>query len=100
MKKPTDKAVSLRYTNNKAPVVTAKGEGVVAEEIIALAKEHDIFIHEDSELTQFLTGLEVGDEIPKQLYVVIAELISFSYILQGKFPKKWQNIHKKIDHKV
>lgn len=95
-----DKAVSLKYGNNKAPVVTAKGEGDLAKEIIEIAQEHDILIHEDEELTKFLSNLELGDEIPKELYVIIAELIAFSYMLQGKFPEQWKNIHQRIEHKV
>ena len=56
-------------------------------------------IHQDEELSKLLTKLELGEQIPQQLYIVIAELIAFSYVLQGKFPENWHNIHQRIDIK-
>jgi flagellar biosynthesis protein len=41
----------------------------------------------------------MGQEIPKELYLVIAELIAFAFVLQGKFPENWKNIHNKVDIK-
>ena len=99
MSKKPDKAVALQYNEKTAPTVTAKGEGELAEKIIAIAKEHDILIHEDPELSNFLSHLELGEEIPRELYVVIAELIAFAYLLQGKFPEHWHNIHQRVDHR-
>ncbi len=97
--KPYKTATALQYEGKKAPTVTAKGHGELAEEMIALAKEHGVLIHQDDELSKLLSQLQLGEEIPPQLYIVIAELIAFSYVLQGKFPENWHNIHQRIDIK-
>ncbi len=99
-KKPSKSATALRYDGKKAPVIVAKGHGQLAEEIVSLAKEHGVLIHEDDELNKLLSKMELGDSIPQELYVVIAELIAFSYVLQGKFPDDWHNIHQRIDLKT
>ena len=77
-------AVALRYKYQEqaAPKVTAKGQGVIAEQIIALAEEHDVHIHESPELVELLVRLHVGDEIPEALYKAIAEVIAFAYNLK------------------
>jgi len=76
--------VALLYDGENAPTVTAKGSGHVAEEILKIAKEHNIPLHEDAELAQLLSQLELGDEIPRALYVTIAQVIAFAYIISGK----------------
>ncbi|QYK03319.1 EscU/YscU/HrcU family type III secretion system export apparatus switch protein [Shewanella psychrotolerans] len=98
-KKPKQ-AAALRYNDSSAPTITAKGEDLIAEEIIALAKEAGIYIHQDTNLSNFLQKLEIGEEIPKELYLLIAELIAFAYMLDGKFPERWDNMHKKIMEEV
>ncbi|WP_100655956.1 EscU/YscU/HrcU family type III secretion system export apparatus switch protein [Alteromonas flava] len=105
MAKPTDKpknkrAIGLKYkTENagSAPEIIAKGFGELAEEIIAVAKANDVFVHEDQYLSEFLSTLDLGQEIPEQLYYVIAELIAFSYVLQGKTPPNWQDPNPSIN---
>lgn len=81
-------AVALRYKYQEqtAPKVTAKGQGVIAEQIIALAEEHDVHIHESPELVELLVRLHVGDEIPEALYKAIAEVIAFAYNLKAAKP--------------
>ena len=80
-------AVALHYDGETAPQVTAKGYGELAEKIIAIAKYHDIPLEENKELVQLLSQLELGDEIPQELYLAIAEIIAFAYILKGKRPE-------------
>lgn len=94
-----DSAVALQYNGQQAPTVVAKGHGELAAEIISIAREHGILVHQDEQLTALLQRLELGDQIPPELYLVIAELIAFSYVLQGKFPDNWHNIHQKVDFK-
>ncbi len=94
---PHKTAVGLQYDGKAAPKVIAKGHGDLADEIIAIAQDHGVLVHEDQQLSQLLSTLELGDDIPKQLYVLIAELIAFSYVLQGKFPENWNNVHNKVD---
>ncbi len=84
------RAIALSYDEQSAPEVVAKGFGELADEIIALAKQSGVLIHEDEQLSQFLANLDLGQSIPEPLYRVIAELIAFSYLLQGKTPKGWQ----------
>lgn len=79
----TDIAIALNYDEKTAPRVTAKGKGLVAEQILALAEEHDIPIKEQPELVQLLANVELGDQIPENLYVAVAEVIAFAYMLKG-----------------
>ena len=76
------KAVALNYDHEGAPRVTAQGQGLIAEQIIRLAREHDVHIHESPELVEVLLRLELGDEIPESLYRAIAEIIAFAYRLK------------------
>lgn len=92
------KAIGLKYEEGSSPTVVSKGEGELAERIIAAAEEQGILIHEDAQLSTLLQQLQLGQEIPHQLYVVIAELIAFSYVMQGKFPSNWNNMHDRVDH--
>jgi len=93
-------AIALAYDGEQAPTVVAKGHGELAAQIIAAAKEHGVLIHEDPKLYQLLQQLELGTQIPAELYILIAELIAFSWVLQGKFPDNWTNIHQRIDFKT
>lgn len=81
-----DVAVALLYDGENAPRITAKGRGGLAEQIIALAEEYDIPLHEDGELAALLSQIPLGDEIPESLYVAIAHVIAFAYLVSGKFP--------------
>jgi len=84
--KPPALAVALEYTGEGAPRVTAKGGGLVAENILRIAKEHKIPLHEDRELAGLLSKVELGDEIPSTLYLAIAEVIAFAYGISHKEP--------------
>ena len=76
-------AVSLKYRpeSDNAPRITAKGKGRIAEKIIKIAKEHNIYIHEDPDMIEVLSQLDINDEIPPDLYFVVAELLAFVYSL-------------------
>ncbi len=81
------RAVALRYTprEDRAPRMTAKGCGPVAEKIIALAREHKIPIREDRALVEVLSQLDFYEEIPPTVYGVVAEILAFIYSLNRKF---------------
>lgn len=96
---PNKQVVALKYDQKSAPKVIAKAYGSLAQELLDIAKDNDVMIHQDKALSQFLQRLEMGQEIPKELYLIIAELIAFAFVLQGKFPDKWKNIHNKVDIK-
>lgn len=98
-----NKAVGIKYDaqqKSDAPKVVVKGDGDLASQILTLAQEHGLLIHEDENLVEILSQIEVGQSIPENLYHVIAELIAFSFLLQGKFPEQWDNVHKHIDFKA
>ncbi len=75
------RAVALRYdeANESAPRVLAKGHGDVAERIIALAREHNIPLHEDRDLVRLLGVLDLDIEVPPQLYRALAEVLAHVY---------------------
>ncbi|MCW8881091.1 MAG: EscU/YscU/HrcU family type III secretion system export apparatus switch protein [Sedimenticola sp.] len=81
-----DRAVALLYDGENAPRVTAKGEGKIAEQIFAIAKEHGVPLENDPQLTAILSQIPLGDEIPEALYRAIAEVIAFAYLVSGKRP--------------
>ena len=76
-------AVALGYKAGSmdAPKVMAKGKGLLAEQIIEKAKDHDIPIQEDPSLVEVLSQLELNERIPEELYQAVAEVFSFVYHL-------------------
>lgn len=87
--KPHDKdrlAVALAYDreSDEAPVLAAKGRGYIAEQIIALAKEHGIEIRQDSDLAALLSRLEIDMPIPLEAYAAVAEILAYVYKANDK----------------
>ncbi|HEV08820.1 MAG TPA: flagellar biosynthesis protein FlhB [Sulfurihydrogenibium azorense] len=80
------KAVALKYERYKdnAPKVVAKGKGEIAKKIIEVAKQHGIYIKEDPDLVEVLSGLDLYEEIPEDLYKVVAEILAFIYKAKQK----------------
>ena len=74
-------AVALLYDGEQAPKVIATGEDALAAEILSIANEHEIPICENPALIQVLRQLEIGDEIPKELYIAIAHILAFAMSL-------------------
>ncbi|WP_298445120.1 EscU/YscU/HrcU family type III secretion system export apparatus switch protein [uncultured Ferrimonas sp.] len=93
----TKQAVALQYDGHNAPTITASGDGMVAAQIEQLAQESGVLVHHNPQLAQLLAKLELGQQIPPQLYHIIAELIAYAYLIDGRFPKQWQQLHDKID---
>lgn len=83
------KAVALKYDGKTAPKVTATATGELAEAIIEQAIASEVPMFENSQLAELLTQIELGDEIPELLYECIAQIISFAFKIQGKFPPGW-----------
>jgi flagellar biosynthesis protein len=83
---PPNFAVALKYELEKdnAPTVTAKGTRLTAEQILNIAKDRNIPIYKDAELVNMLAKIPLGDEIPEELYLAVAEVIAFAYGLSGK----------------
>ncbi len=80
---PRQAAVALCYEGRGAPRVTAKGRGLVAENILKLAREHGVPLHEDPALVSVLAQLELNEEIPPTLYLAVAVVLAFAYGLRG-----------------
>ena len=80
-KRTGKKAVALRYDQEKeaAPKVIGKASGLLAEKLIEIANEHGIPIHEDTDLVEILSRLDLQQEIPPTTYVVVAEILAFVY---------------------
>ncbi|HTG71609.1 MAG TPA: EscU/YscU/HrcU family type III secretion system export apparatus switch protein [Candidatus Udaeobacter sp.] len=75
------KAVALKYEPGEraAPVMVAKGKGHLADLILERAKENGIPVQEDSSLVEVLSKLDIDQEIPPELYTLVAEILSFVY---------------------
>lgn len=70
-------AVALHYDHSGAPRVVAKGRGAIGAKIIEVAKEHGVPIEENEVLAGALSNVELGDEIPAELYKAVAEVLVF-----------------------
>jgi flagellar biosynthesis protein len=77
-------AVALHYDKGGAPRVVAKGRGSIGNKIIEVARAHDIPIEENEVLAGALSHVELGDEIPAELYKAVAEVLIFVLRLSGR----------------
>ncbi|MCE2595529.1 EscU/YscU/HrcU family type III secretion system export apparatus switch protein [Motilimonas cestriensis] len=95
------KSIAISYIDkSKSPVVSQKKQADEADALNQAALEAGLIVHQDEHLLSLLDSLEQGDEIPEALYTVIAELISFSYLLQGKFPEHWNHPSEQVDIEI
>lgn len=80
-KYPRKKAVALKYDRKKdsAPRLIGKGEGLLADRLLALAREYNIPVREDADLLEILAQLNLYEEIPPATYFVVAEILAFIY---------------------
>jgi flagellar biosynthesis protein len=81
---PASLAVALHYNGNGAPRVVAKGGGIVADRILETAREHKIPLQEDAALAASLSRLDLGTEVPRELYVAVAHVLAFAWAVTGK----------------
>jgi flagellar biosynthesis protein len=80
-------AVALAYREGSvAPQVTARGRGVVAEQIIARAREAGVYVHQSRDLVGLLMQVDLDQHIPPQLYVAVAELLAWLYRIERGLP--------------
>lgn len=89
----TQKAVALKYHpgRDRAPRVTAKGQGSLAQKIIELARHHGVPIQEDPALVEVLAQLDFYQEIPPEVYLVVAEVLAFVYSMN----QKWSSLRSR-----
>ena len=79
------KSAASHEAKDAAPKVLAKGQGLIAERIIELAQQHGIHVHSDPDLVEVLSKIEIDQEIPKELYRAVAEVLAFVYRLNSTY---------------
>ena len=82
-----DRVVALKYSGTGAPTVAAAGRGHVAAKILAVAEEAGVPLRRDPALVRALETLEIGREIPEELYAAVAEVLAWAYALDGEAGK-------------
>ncbi|WP_342417482.1 EscU/YscU/HrcU family type III secretion system export apparatus switch protein [Paenibacillus sp. FSL R10-2782] len=83
------KAVALKYTpgESEAPIVVAKGSGRIADSILEKAKEHGVPVQEDAALVEVLSKLDLDEQIPAELYQLVAEVLTYIYQMDKLAPR-------------
>lgn len=78
-RKKIKQAAVLKYTpdQEKAPKIVALGKGDIAEKILEIAKENSVPVYENPELAKTLNAMSIGDEIPPELYEIVAQILVF-----------------------
>ena len=75
------RASALKYEGVGAPKIVASGQGLIADRIVAAARSAGVAIREDAALVEALAGLDLGHEIPEDLYAAVAEALAWAYAL-------------------
>ena len=85
--KKIKEAAALKYSpdSNRAPKIIALGKGEVAEKILETAKGSDVPVYEDASLAHTLSLMHIGDEVPPELYEVVAEILVFVSKLDSSY---------------
>ena len=79
--------VALEYSGD-IPKILAVARGMLYERLIQIAREHNITIFRDSDLTQVLAQLPVGSEIPETLFKAVSEVLAYCYRINSEFRAK------------
>jgi len=85
-----DRALALFYDGGQAPVISDQRVGEAAQKLIEQALEMGIPIYENPQLLEQLSELQTGQNIPTELYQLIAEILAFAFFIQGKAPDNYQ----------
>ncbi len=83
---PLREAVALAYGPRTTPVVTARGEGEVAQQIIEEARRQGVHVSEDPALLSLLSRVDIDEAIPPEAYTAVAVVLSWVYWLRGMEP--------------
>ncbi len=76
-------AVALSYASgDSAPVVVAKGYGDVADAIVKRARESGLYVHASADLVKLLMNVDLDERIPPQLYIAVAEVLTWAHVLE------------------
>ncbi len=82
--RPAAAALAYDPLGGDPPEIVAIGRGLTAAEIVRVAREHDIPLHQDAGLVEALAKLEVGQTLPRELYAVVAEVLAFVYAVDAE----------------
>lgn len=82
-----DEALALFYDGGHAPVISDHKHGEMAQQLIEVALDAGIPIYENPQLLEQLAELNIGDNIPPELYRLVAEILAFAFYIQGKAPE-------------
>ena len=80
-------AIALKYAperGEEAPRIVASGNGHLADEILRIARENDVPLRSDPALAGALATLDVGQQVPQELFRAVAEVLAFVYQMNGK----------------
>ena len=90
-KKKIKEAAALHYSPEKddAPTIVALGKGDIAEKILEAAEENNVPVYEDANLAQALNAMNIGDEIPRELYGIVAEILVFVSKMDNDYGEKY-----------
>lgn len=89
---PDLSVAAIRYDPvdaQSAPTVVASGRGWLAERILEVARDHGITVREDADLVEILTAVEIGDEVPVEAFVAVAEILRYIYAVNGTKPPEY-----------
>ena len=92
---PETRTVALKYDPDSmvsAPKVTASAEGYLAERLLDLAFEHDVPVRTDPDLVEIIAATEVGEEIPVEAFIAVAEILRYVYERNGEIPESVQHL--------
>jgi len=83
---PRTTAAALHYDplGSEPPELVAMGRGIIADQIVEIARKHGVQVHEDAGLVEALARLDVGTAIPRELYAVVAEVLAFVYAVDAE----------------
>jgi len=87
-KRPAVAALQYDPQKSEPPQVVATGRGLIAEEILKVAREHNIPMYEDAGLVEALAQLDVSEYIPRELYAVVAEVLAYIYRVDAEMKKR------------
>ncbi len=83
-RQPAVAALKYDPVGDDAPQVVAAGRGLMADEIVRVAREHNVPLHEDAHLVEALSRLELAESIPRELYAVVAEVLAYVFRLDAQ----------------
>ena len=83
------RAVALKYDDtNGAPVIVASGLGYMAEKIVEMAHDNNVPVYEDNSLATLLSQLDLGAEIPEEVYKTVVDIYVYFLNYRPKQPQE------------